>query len=150
MTTSSGEETLALLGLRQDFALILLDVLMPGMDGFEVASMLKRIEGTRHIPIIFVTAIAGAFLGESIGWRRWAAVAVGFLGVIVCLRPGAAAPERHRIRPCLRQVPRFRTQRREEDSGTAGHKSETTFGWAAAPAGREGGDGVEHAPVRDQ
>jgi drug/metabolite transporter (DMT)-like permease len=40
---------------------------------------------------IFVTAIAGAFLGELIGWRRWAAVAVGFLGVIVCLRPGSAA-----------------------------------------------------------
>ena len=40
---------------------------------------------------IFVTAIAGAFLRESIGWRRWAAVAVGFIGVIVCLRPGSAA-----------------------------------------------------------
>jgi drug/metabolite transporter (DMT)-like permease len=40
---------------------------------------------------IFVTAIAGAFLGESIGWRRWSAVAVGFLGVIVCLRPGSTA-----------------------------------------------------------
>ena len=40
---------------------------------------------------IFVTAIAGAFLGEPIGWRRWTAVAVGFLGVIVCLRPGSAA-----------------------------------------------------------
>ncbi len=40
---------------------------------------------------IFVTAIAGAFLNEAIGWRRWAAVAVGFLGVMVCLRPGSAA-----------------------------------------------------------
>lgn len=40
---------------------------------------------------IFVTAIAGAFLGERIGWRRWTAVAVGFLGVIVCLRPGSAS-----------------------------------------------------------
>ena len=40
---------------------------------------------------IFVTAIAGAFLGEAIGWRRWSAVALGFVGVIVCLRPGAAA-----------------------------------------------------------
>jgi drug/metabolite transporter (DMT)-like permease len=39
---------------------------------------------------IFVTAIAGAFLGESVGWRRWTAVAVGFLGVILCLRPGTA------------------------------------------------------------
>src|ERR1044071_1592409 len=40
---------------------------------------------------IFVTAIAGAFLGELIGWRRWTAVAVGFLGVLACLRPGSAA-----------------------------------------------------------
>jgi drug/metabolite transporter (DMT)-like permease len=40
---------------------------------------------------IFVTAIAGAVLGERVGWRRWAAVGVGFMGVIVCLRPGTAA-----------------------------------------------------------
>jgi drug/metabolite transporter (DMT)-like permease len=40
---------------------------------------------------IFVTAIAGAFLGEAVGWRRWSAVAAGFLGVVVCLRPGSAA-----------------------------------------------------------
>jgi len=39
---------------------------------------------------IFVTAIAGAVLGEPVGWRRWTAVAVGFLGVITCLRPGVA------------------------------------------------------------
>jgi hypothetical protein len=39
---------------------------------------------------IFVTAIAGAVLGEPVGWRRWAAVGAGFVGVIVCLRPGAA------------------------------------------------------------
>jgi drug/metabolite transporter (DMT)-like permease len=40
---------------------------------------------------IFVTAIAGAVLGEPIGWRRWTAVAVGFVGVVACLRPGSAA-----------------------------------------------------------
>jgi drug/metabolite transporter (DMT)-like permease len=39
---------------------------------------------------IFVTAIAGTFLREPVGWRRWTAVFVGFLGVVVCLRPGAA------------------------------------------------------------
>jgi len=39
---------------------------------------------------IFVTAIAGTLLREPVGWRRWAAVAAGFVGVIVCLRPGAA------------------------------------------------------------
>jgi drug/metabolite transporter (DMT)-like permease len=40
---------------------------------------------------IFVTAIAGTLLAEPIGWRRWVAVAVGFLGVILCLRPGVTA-----------------------------------------------------------
>jgi drug/metabolite transporter (DMT)-like permease len=40
---------------------------------------------------IFVTAIAGTVLGEPVGWRRWAAVAVGFAGVLICLRPGVAA-----------------------------------------------------------
>jgi drug/metabolite transporter (DMT)-like permease len=40
---------------------------------------------------IFVTAIAGTVLGEPVGWRRWSAVIIGFLGVLVCLRPGSAA-----------------------------------------------------------
>jgi drug/metabolite transporter (DMT)-like permease len=40
---------------------------------------------------IFVTAIAGTVLREPVGWRRWSAVVVGFLGVIVCLRPGVTA-----------------------------------------------------------
>src|SRR4051812_3489774 len=52
---SSGPEALALV-LRQEFAVILLDVAMPGMDGFEVASIIKDREQSRLIPIIFVTA----------------------------------------------------------------------------------------------
>jgi len=40
---------------------------------------------------IFVTAIAGTMLGEQVGWRRWSAVVAGFVGVVVCLRPGVAA-----------------------------------------------------------
>jgi drug/metabolite transporter (DMT)-like permease len=39
---------------------------------------------------IFVTAIAGTLLREPVGWRRWTAVFAGFLGVVVCLRPGTA------------------------------------------------------------
>src|SRR5262245_28121503 len=58
VTASSGEEALALLLLRRDFALILLDVAMPTMDGFEVAYRIRQSERTRHIPIMFVTAIA--------------------------------------------------------------------------------------------
>jgi CheY-like chemotaxis protein len=53
---ASGEEALKAL-LADDYAVILLDVQMPGMDGFETASHIKRRERTRDIPIIFLTAI---------------------------------------------------------------------------------------------
>jgi drug/metabolite transporter (DMT)-like permease len=36
---------------------------------------------------IFVTALSGTVLGEHVGWRRWMAVAIGFLGVLIALRP---------------------------------------------------------------
>jgi light-regulated signal transduction histidine kinase (bacteriophytochrome) len=54
---NSGEEALRCL-LNDDFAVILLDVQMPGMDGFETASHIKERERSRHIPIIFLTAIS--------------------------------------------------------------------------------------------
>ena len=53
---TSGEEALRGL-LHDDFAVILLDVQMPGMDGFETAELIKQRERTQHIPIIFLTAI---------------------------------------------------------------------------------------------
>jgi drug/metabolite transporter (DMT)-like permease len=39
--------------------------------------------------VLFVTALAGPILGETVRWRRWSATLVGFLGVVVILRPGA-------------------------------------------------------------
>ena len=54
---SSGNEALGLV-LDHDFALVLLDVQMPDMDGFEAAEVMRSREKTRHIPIIFVTAIS--------------------------------------------------------------------------------------------
>ena len=51
----SGAEALLRL-LREDFALILLDVQMPGMDGFEAARLIKERERSRLIPIVFLTA----------------------------------------------------------------------------------------------
>jgi drug/metabolite transporter (DMT)-like permease len=39
---------------------------------------------------IYVTALSAVFLGEQVGWRRWSAVAVGFVGVMIALRPSAA------------------------------------------------------------
>jgi two-component system, sensor histidine kinase len=55
VTARSGREALRLL-LERDFAVILLDVQMPGMDGFEAARLIRARERTRHVPIIFVTA----------------------------------------------------------------------------------------------
>jgi two-component system, sporulation sensor kinase E len=55
----SGEEALKLL-LKYDFAVILLDVQMPGMNGFETAQFIKTREKSKDIPIIFITAISQA------------------------------------------------------------------------------------------
>ena len=55
---ASGEEALRRL-LVEEFTVIVLDVQMPGLDGFETARLIKLREKTRHIPIIFLTAISG-------------------------------------------------------------------------------------------
>ncbi len=66
----SGDEALALC-VDHDFALILMDVQMPGMDGFETAELLRGIKKTRRIPIVFVTAISkekkSVFRGYEVG-----------------------------------------------------------------------------------
>ncbi|HEX6000105.1 MAG TPA: response regulator [Hyphomicrobiaceae bacterium] len=54
---SSGEEALKLL-LERDFAVILLDVNMPGMSGLETAALIRGRRKSRHTPIIFVTAFS--------------------------------------------------------------------------------------------
>jgi len=55
-TAGSGNEALGLL-LEHNFALVLMDVQMPGMDGFETAEIMRANDRTKHVPIIFVTAI---------------------------------------------------------------------------------------------
>jgi PAS domain S-box-containing protein len=56
VTARSGEEALKQL-LQHDFAVILLDVLMPGMDGYETAALIRARERSRYVPIIFLTAV---------------------------------------------------------------------------------------------
>ncbi|QKW38879.1 response regulator [Actinomadura sp. NAK00032] len=72
---TSGQAALKEL-LNEDFALILLDVVMPEMDGFETAEHIKSRPRTRDIPIIFLTAGGGA--GEQ-AYRGYAAGAVDYL-----------------------------------------------------------------------
>jgi len=67
---SSGEDALRCL-LERDYAVILLDVQMPNMNGFETARLIKARERTRFIPIIFLTALSKdaeyVFRGYSVG-----------------------------------------------------------------------------------
>jgi CheY-like chemotaxis protein len=53
----SGQEALLII-LKHEFDLILLDVQMPEMDGFETAQLIHGKQGFKHIPIIFITAIS--------------------------------------------------------------------------------------------
>src|ERR671912_597924 len=55
-TASSGEEALRHL-LKGEFAVILLDVFMPGMDGYETAQIIREREQTKRIPIVFLSAV---------------------------------------------------------------------------------------------
>ena len=56
VVANSGEEALKHL-LHQDFAVILLDLHMPGMDGYETAALIRGRQRSRHIPIVFLTAV---------------------------------------------------------------------------------------------
>ncbi|MCK6550048.1 response regulator [Myxococcota bacterium] len=75
VTASSGADALRAC-LRRDFALVLLDVHMPDMDGFETAALLRANPRTRHIPIIFVT---GAAREASYEFKGYEAGAVDYL-----------------------------------------------------------------------
>ena len=72
---ASGNEALTLM-IHHDFAVVLLDVQMPDMDGFEVASLMRDREATRDTPIIFVTAISK---DEKHTFQGFEAGAVDFL-----------------------------------------------------------------------
>ena len=72
---SSGEEALRRL-LSEEFAAILLDVQMPGLDGFQTAELIKQRERTKHVPILFLTAISKD--AEHI-FRGYSAGAVDYL-----------------------------------------------------------------------
>src|SRR5690606_13949404 len=75
LKAQSGDEALELL-LQHDVALALVDVQMPGLNGFELAELMRGNERTRRIPIIFVTA------GSADGQRRFQGYEAGAVDFI--------------------------------------------------------------------
>lgn len=75
VTARSGREALRHL-LTRDFAVILLDVIMPEMDGFETAQLIRERERSRDTPIVFLTALSQGQLPEL---RAYAVGAVDYL-----------------------------------------------------------------------
>jgi CheY-like chemotaxis protein len=75
VTARSGEAALKAM-LREHFAVVLLDVLMPGMDGFETAGNIKRLDQTKDVPIILLT---GTDVDPDYAYRGYALGAADFL-----------------------------------------------------------------------
>ena len=63
LTADSGNEALKLL-VQREVALVLMDVQMPHMDGFETAELMRGSSRTKQIPIIFVTAMDAFFMSR--------------------------------------------------------------------------------------
>ncbi|MFF7228886.1 response regulator [Streptomyces sioyaensis] len=71
----SGEEALKAM-LREEFAVVLIDVLMPGMNGFETAANIKGLDQTKDVPVILLT---GASVDPNYAYRGYTVGAADFL-----------------------------------------------------------------------
>src|SRR5262249_29871867 len=111
----SGEEALQRLA-GDDFALILLDVRMPGLDGFETARLIRGREESRHTPIIFLTAFEG---DRSLVERAYSLGAVHYLAkplvpVIVRAKVAGFVDLYQKTQQVKRQAERIRQMERRE------------------------------------
>src|SRR2546430_14241933 len=79
VTASSGREALRSI-LKPAFALILLDVRMPEMDGFETATLIRRLKRSLHTPILFLSA--------ADRHTEWAQAGYGVGAVAYIVKPG--------------------------------------------------------------
>jgi drug/metabolite transporter (DMT)-like permease len=68
-------------------ALLLITEICVMVVGFTLLGLIESHAVFTCYPLL-VAALSGPVLGEKVGWRRWAAIGVGFLGVLIILRPG--------------------------------------------------------------
>jgi DNA-binding response OmpR family regulator len=68
VTASSGEEALRLV-LERDFAIVIMDLLLPGLNGFEVGTLIRRRDKCRDMPIVISTGLEEAGMAGLAGYR---------------------------------------------------------------------------------
>jgi CheY-like chemotaxis protein len=145
----SGEEALKAL-LVDEFAVILLDVVMPGMDGFETAAHIKRRLRTRDVPIIFLTAASAE---PDHAFRGYAAGAVDYISKpfdpwVLRAKVSVFVELYVKNRQLREQAELLRSQL-DADRGAA-RRAITGADGAAAPApGDPAGDAATDAPQRE-
>ena len=142
VSAQSGEEALRHL-LQEEFAVILLDVQMPGLDGFETAELIKQRERTRHIPILFLTAISKdrrhVFRGYETGAVDYifkpfdAEILRSKVAVFVELHEQRQELARHEERLREREVAELRAESEERYRGLADAMPQIV--WTAGPDG---------------
>ncbi|PWS35265.1 EamA family transporter [Falsiroseomonas bella] len=79
----------------------------------------------------FVTVLSVIFLGERVGWRRWSAIAVGMVGMLIIVRPGAEAFRPEALLPMLSSAAWASAVIVTRRMGTLDHPATTLF-WTAA------------------
>jgi signal transduction histidine kinase/DNA-binding response OmpR family regulator len=135
----TGEEALMRV-LDADFAVILMDVQMPGMDGFEAASLIRQRDRSQHTPIIFLTAFANT---EGQVFQGYALGAVDFISkpiVPTVLRSKVAVfVELHqKTEQVKRQAALLvENQRREHERELAEERRRWELEWLREEAARE-------------
>jgi CheY-like chemotaxis protein len=154
VTARSGEEALKAM-LRQHFALVLLDVLMPGMDGFETAANIKRLDQTKDVPIILLT---GTDVDRDYAYRGYALGAADFLAKPIdpwVLRTKVNVfldLDRKNRQLALQAEQLRRLLVAEHTSSATGRPSESAPGERRAPAapGYDEGDPEPRAEITEQ
>ena len=106
---ASGRDALRLL-LKQDFALILLDVRMPGTDGFETAALIHGRPRSAHTPVIFITAEAQSDVDRALGYSAGAVDYIGspIVPEVLCAKVRVFADLFHTQRRLLMQTEELR------------------------------------------
>ncbi|MGW2471365.1 response regulator [Streptomyces bauhiniae] len=152
VTVSSGREALKALLHHDDFAVIIMDVQMPEMDGYETCAHIKRRPRTRDVPIIFLTAMGTGSEHSACGY---AAGAVDYISKPFdpwALRAEVAVSplstwnvEASKCRPLPRPA---RTRRKTR--GRSGGRSQAGAALEQAPSRRMARNHVQGRPVISQ